>query len=157
MFVLIIEIKVNGSLIPWAGSFIYLGIALKSATRFSVEMKPARAKFYRSFNSLYCKIYKANENLISSLVHIFCVPIIVLSLEALNFVLNTSSLHGLDAPFYNVFAKNFKCHDRYILSWCMYYMVLPLRYVYFKNKINFLSKMLKTGNDIVAYIGIPVA
>ena len=32
----------------------------------------------------------------------------------------------------------------------MYYMdILPLRYVYFKNKINFLSKMLKTGNDIV--------
>ena len=95
MFVLIIEIKVNGSLIPWAGSFlfiyffIYLGIVLKSATRFSVEMKPAKAKFYRSFNSLYCKIYKANENLISSLVHIFCVPIIVFSLEALNFVLNT--------------------------------------------------------------------
>ena len=32
----------------------------------------------------------------------------------------------------------------------MYYMdILPLRYVYFKNKINFLSKMLQTGNDIV--------
>ena len=32
----------------------------------------------------------------------------------------------------------------------MYYMdVLPLRYVYFKNRINFLSKMLKTGNDMV--------
>jgi len=143
-----IEIKVNGSLIPWARSFTYLGIALKSATRFSVEMKPARAKFYRSFNSLYCKIYKANENLISSLVHTFCVPIIMFGLEA--FVLNTSSLHGLDALFYNVFAKIFKCHDRNILSWCMYYMdILPLRYVYFKNKINFLSKMLKTGNDIV--------
>ena len=61
------------------------------------------------------------------------------------FVLNTSSLHGLDAPFYKGFANNFKCHDRNILSWCMYYMdVLPLRYVYFENKINFLSKMLKT-------------
>ena len=32
----------------------------------------------------------------------------------------------------------------------MYYMdILPLRYVYFKNKINFFSKILKTGNDIV--------
>ena len=32
----------------------------------------------------------------------------------------------------------------------MYYMdVLPHRYVYFKNKINFLSKMLKTENDMV--------
>ena len=70
--------------------------------------------------------------------------------DASAFVLNTSSLHGLDATFYNVFAKICKCHDRNILSWCMYYMdVLPLRYVYFKNKINFLSKMLKTGNDMV--------
>ena len=116
-------------------------IALQSATKFSVEMKPARVKFYRSFNSLYCKIYKANENLISSLVHTFSVPIIMFSLEA--FVLNTSSLHGLDAPFYNVFAKIFKWSN-YIKSWCMYYMdVLPLRYVYFENKINFLFKMLK--------------
>ena len=49
------------------------------------------------------KIYKANENLFSSLVHTFCVPIIMFGLEA--FVLNTSSLHGLDAPFYNVFVK----------------------------------------------------
>ena len=50
-----------------------------------------------------------------------------------------------------ILQKKIKCHDRNILSWCMYYMdVLPLRYVYFKNKINFLSKMLKTGqNDMV--------
>ena len=142
------EIKVNSSLIPWARSFTYLGIALKTATKFSVEMKPARAKFYQSFNSLYCKIYEANENLISSLVHTFCVPIIMFGLEA--FVLNTSSLHGLDSPLYNVFAKNFKCHDRNILGWCMYYMdVLSLRYVHLKNKINFLSKLLKTENDVV--------
>ena len=77
------EIKVIGSLIPWARSFTYLGIALKSATKFFGEMKPVRAKFYRSFNSLYCKIYKANENLISSLVHTFCVPIIMICSEHL--------------------------------------------------------------------------
>ena len=143
-----VEIKVNGSLIPWARSFTYLGIVLKSAAKFSVEMKPAGAKFYRSFNSLYCKIYKANENLISSLVHTFCVPIIMFGLEA--FVLNISSLQGLDAPFYNMFAIIFKCNDRNVLGWCMYYMdVLPLRYVYFKNRFNFLSKMLKTENDVV--------
>ena len=111
-----------------------------------IDLKPARTKFYRAFNSLYSKISKANEFLITSLT--FCVPVILYGLEA--FSLNTSNLQALDTPLYNAMAKIFKSFDHNTLNWCMFYTdVLPLRFSYFKNKINFLSKMIKTENKVI--------
>ena len=47
-----VQLTVDGTLIPWVPCFTYLGVALISATKFSLDLKPARIKFYRSFNSL---------------------------------------------------------------------------------------------------------
>ena len=69
-----VQLAADGTLIPWVPCFTYLGVALISATKFSLDLKPARIKFYRSFNSLYCKISKASEVLIASLVNTFCIP-----------------------------------------------------------------------------------
>ena len=64
---------------------VYLGITINSAANFSVDLKPYRAKFYRSFNAIYSKISKANEYLIVSLVKSFCVSVMMYyGLEALN-------------------------------------------------------------------------
>ena len=100
---------------------------------------------------MYSKISKANEFLITSLLKTFCVPVILYGLEAFSF--NTSNLRALDTPLYNAMAKIFKSFDHNTLNWCMFYTdVLPLRLSYFKNKINFLSKMLETENSVIIYL-----
>ena len=108
-------------------------------------------KLYRSFNSLYSKISKADEPLILSLVKTFCVPVIMFCLEALD--LNTSTLAVIDTPMFNAMAKIFKTFDRNSLGWCMFYMdCLPSRHLYHKNKINFLSKMKSIDNSLIGYL-----
>ena len=143
-----VELSVDGTAIPWVHSITYLGVTLKSGSKFLIDLKPARTKFYRAFNSLYSKISKANEFLITSLLKMFCVPVILYGLEAIS--LNTSNLRALDTSLYNAMAKIFKSFYHYTLNWCMFYIdVLPLRLSYFKNKINFLSKMIETENNVI--------
>ena len=146
-----VELTVDGIAIQWVHSIPYLGVPLKSGSKFLIDLKPARTKFYRAFNSLYSKISKANEFLITSLLKTFCVPVILYGLEAVS--LNNSNLRALDTPLYNAMAKIFKSFDHNILNWCMFYTdVLPLRLSYFKNKINFLSKMHETENNVIIYL-----
>jgi len=142
------QLTADGTLIPWVPCFTYLGVALISETKFSLDFKPARIKFYRSFNSLYCKISKASEVLIASLENTFCVPAMMFGFEA--FSLNASNVRAIDKPIYNAMGKIFKTFDHTILDSCMYFLnVLPPRLAYLKNRINFLLKMNKTENDVV--------
>ena len=46
------RVFINGSPIAWSDQFTYLGVAIKSAVKFTIDLKPRRANFYRSFNSL---------------------------------------------------------------------------------------------------------
>ena len=76
--------------LQWSDKMVYLGITILSSTRFSIDLKPSRSKFYRSFNALYCKICKSDVFLIVSLFKSFCMPLVMFSLEAIN--LNASCL-----------------------------------------------------------------
>ena len=109
-----VELTVDGTAIPWINSITYLGVTLKSGTKFLIDLKPARTKFYRAFNSLYSKISKANEFLITSLLKTFCVPVTLYGLEA--FFLNASNFQALDTPLYNAMAKIFKSFDHNTLD-----------------------------------------
>ena len=139
---------IEGNAVPWSNCLTYLGVTIKSCSKFTVDLKPARCKFYRAFNSLYSKIPKANEALIVSLVNTFCVPIIMYSIEALD--LNISLLRSLDEPMYNAFGKIFKSFDRPTLRSCMYYMgVLPLRFTFFRRKLKFLANLSHSTNILI--------
>ena len=142
------NLVIEGNAVPWSNCLTYLGVTIKSCSKFTVDLKPARCKFYRAFNSLYSKIPKANEALIVSLVNTFCVPIIMYSMEALD--LNISLLRSLDEPMYNAFGKIFKSFDRPTLRSCMYYMgVLPLRFTFFRRKLKFLANLSHSTNILI--------
>ena len=142
------NLSVNGLPIVWADKIVYLGVTIITSTKFCIDLKSNRAKFYRSFNSLFSKICKANEYLIVSLVSTFCVPLVMYSLEALE--LNITFLNSLDNLLINVFAKIFKTFNRDILHSCMFYLnCLPLRYVYYNRRYNFLHKLSKSDNSVL--------
>ena len=69
------DLKINGIATSWAKSMTYLGITFQASAKFLVDFKLNRAKFYRAFNSNYCKISKANELTIVQLIKTFCNPV----------------------------------------------------------------------------------
>jgi hypothetical protein len=141
-------IVIDGNPIPWSDHLTYLGILIKSSAKFIVCQKPSRVKFYQAFNSLFCKIPKANVYTIVSLVKTFCIPCAMYSLEGLT--LTASQLSSLDNLIYNAFAKIFGTYNHDTLDWCMYYSnCLPLRYQYYCRKSRFLLKMLKIDNNVI--------
>ena len=98
-------LTVDSIIIPWSSDLTYLGVAIKASAKFLVDLKPNRTKFYRSFNSVYSKISKANETVIVSLVQTFCISATMYGLEAL--VLNATLLRSLDNLLFRAFCKNF--------------------------------------------------
>ena len=142
------RVYINGSPIAWSDQFTYLGVAIKSAAKFTIDLKPRRANFYRSFNSLYSKIFKANEYVVVSLTKTFCIPLFMFSLCAI--VLNMKVLNSLDNLMYNALGKIFRTYDHNTLNWCMFYMnCLPPRFEFYNRRINFLNKLNQIENNIL--------
>ena len=140
------NVSIESIPIPWSNRISYLGITIRSSFKLMVDLKESRAKFYRSFNCLYSKIYLANEYLIVSLIKSFCTPVIMHSICALN--LNAFILNGLDNLLYNTFGKIFKTFDHKILNSCMFYMnCWPMSSEFHCRKINFLIKLNKIENE----------
>ena len=107
--------------------------------------------FFRSFNSIYSKIYKANETVIVSLIKSKFIPVLMYGLDAMD--LNQTNLSKLDNPMYQVFGKIFKSFDIQILNNCMFYMdTLPLSAEYLFRKINFLKKMKAVHNSLLKHL-----
>ena len=74
-------ISINGVQIPWSVNFRCLGVTINAGSKFTIDCKPVRCKFYRSFNALYSKIPRANECVIISLVQTFCISLVMYSLK----------------------------------------------------------------------------
>ena len=100
------NLSINGVVLDWASQLTYLGLTFKSATKFSVDLNECRANFYRSFNSVFCKVSKADEYVILSLIKSFCIPIVMYGLEALH--LNATLLGSIDRLLYSAMAKFLK-------------------------------------------------
>ena len=145
------SVCINDVNIPWSDSVKYLGIVFTSGHKLSYDFKPSRADFFRSFNSIFSKVYKANETVIVSLIKSKCIPVLMYGLEALD--LNQSNLNKLDNPLYQVFGKIFKSFDKKILNNCMFYLdTLPLNAEYLFRKINFLRKMKAVPNSLLKHL-----
>ena len=119
----------------------------------SFDFKLARSKLFRSFNSIYSKIPRANETVIVSLLKSHCIPVLMYSLEALH--LNNTALKSLDHPLVVVFAKIFKTFDKHILNNCMYYLnILPLSYEYLYRRAKFLFKLSRSENCLLSKLSV---
>ena len=123
--VLCSPVSIGDTILSWSANVKYLGIIFTSGYKLSFDFKLARSKLFRSFNSIYSKIPRANETVIVSLLKSHCIPVLIYSFEALD--LNNTALKSLDHPLVIVFAKIFKTFDKHILNNCMYYLnILPL-------------------------------
>ena len=141
-------LEIDGLPLSWSATLKYLGITLRSSVKFSVDIKPARTKFYQAFNSLYSKIWKASDLVIISLIKLFCLPSLYYGIETLD--LNASTLHSLDKPLMHALGKIFKTYDSDLINTCLFYLrILPPRFEYYVRKINFLKKGFNCDNYLV--------
>ena len=142
------HVAVDGISLSWSPNLKYLGVTLKSSMKFSVDLKDSRSNFYKSFNAIYSKVSRANEEVILSLMKSFCLPSLLYGIEALH--LTASDLNCLDAPIFQAFYKIFKTHNKVTINYCMLFMnVLPPRSEYIFRKIKFLTKKCKSCNALV--------
>ena len=115
----------------------------------SVDFKSSRSNFFRSFNSIFSKISKADETVIVSLIKSHCIPTLMYGLEALD--LNKTLLRRLDNPLFLVFGKMFKTFDKNIVNCCMNYLnTLPLSFEYLIRKASFLAKLKMVENNALS-------
>ena len=145
------QVSVDGISLPWSPNLKYLGITLKSSSKFSVDLKDSRSNFYKSFNAIYSKVSRANEDVILSLVKSFCIPSLMYGIEALH--LNASDLNSLDTPMFQALYKIFKTYDKVTASYCMFFMnILPPRFEYIFRKLKFLVKNCNSVNTLVSFL-----
>ena len=142
---------INDVSVPWSNSLKYLGIVFVSGNKMTFDFKLSRSKFFRSFNSIYSKISKANETVIVSLIKTNCIPILIYGVEALD--LKKSMLHSLNNVLCLVFGKIFGSYEKRILNNCLYYMnTLPLSFEYLIRKFRFLSKLKQAKSILLCKI-----
>jgi hypothetical protein len=142
------ELVINETSIPWSNHLVYLGITITSASKFSINLKTTRTKFYRSFNALYGKVFRSNEHLIISLMNSFCISTVMYSLEA--FMLNNTCLRSLDNLLHNAFGKVFKTFDKVILINCMFFTgTLTIGLEYTRRRVKYLSGLHKSINPLL--------
>ena len=81
----------------------------------NIGLKNCKSAFYKSFNAIYSKIFKSNENLILTLDNTYCIPALYYGLEAVD--LNLSDADSWDQPIMRALRKVFKTYDRSVLYW----------------------------------------
>ena len=146
-----VSVTIEGTDIPWASCFTYLGVCFNAGNKYVVDFKSSRTKFYRSFNSIFSKISKANELVIVHLVKLYCVPVLLYGLESLD--LNSSQLNSLDFPMYQAMGKLFKTFDKNILNICLFYLgAMPPRFEFSCRKINFFNKLKMSNNTLLNHL-----
>ena len=75
--------SLNGSLIPWESQWDYLGVTLKSGTKFGCCVKKSLSSFYRSMNSILRIEGKSNDLVMLRLLESYCLPILTYGIEVI--------------------------------------------------------------------------
>ena len=107
-------VTVDGISFTWSPNLKYLGITLKSFSKFSVDLKDSRSNFYKSFNAIYSKVSRAGEDVIVSLMKSFCMLSLLYGIEALH--LNASDLKAWTHPCFKLFIKFSKLMIKRLLA-----------------------------------------
>ena len=75
--------SVSGLKIQWIEKIKYLGITLRKANKFTVDLSEARRKFFTSVNSILSKCKFTSDLVKLELLEVHCLPIILYAVESL--------------------------------------------------------------------------
>jgi len=127
--------------INWSDSVVYLGVKFVSAVKFKCDMEKAKPKFYSSFNSIYSKIGKINNPMVTlKLISSISLPSLLYAMEALTF--SKTDCKSLENPWNRVFMKIFGTFNLQIVRQCQYFVgLLPAAHILNLKKISFIDSL----------------
>ena len=127
--------------ISWCNKVTYLGMDIVSATKFTCCFDRLKAKFYSSFNSIYSKLGKINDIIVTlNLVSTIALPCLLFAIEAIP--VTQTILKVLEHPWSRVFMKLFNTFDTKTIMYCQYYTDFwPLEHLARLRKINFVKAL----------------
>jgi len=115
---------VGGRPVNWVTSARYLGIYLRVPVTFKCSFAANKAKFYKTFNSIFGKIGRiASEEVIFTLIKSKYLPILLYGIEAcrVNSAMRHSLQFALNRALFRIFGPLSK--DTYI---CNYFGIWPM-------------------------------
>ena len=108
-------LKLDNEILQYVNEIKYLGVTIKSSTKFVVNFDIFKRKFYRSFNAIYSKSKSNNSELVSvQLMQSYCLPMIWYSIEALK-PTKTVAL-SLDNSVNMALGKIFNTYDSNVIN-----------------------------------------
>ena len=146
------HINAGTSIIEWATEVKYLGIYIKSNSKFSCDVNKSKIKYYRAANAILGKLgHQDNAAASLHLLGSIALPVLTYSIEALS--LNQTQLVELDHPWLRSNMKIFGTYDLNITKQCQLYAgVLPIPYYYAIQYMRFLSKIKNCDNSLLQMI-----
>ena len=101
-------VLVGSTALPWVDELEYLGICLKGAKSFQVNLSNIRRKFFTSVNSILSKCNHTSDLVKLFLLESHCLPILLYAVESLN--LPKSQLNEINSWWNSVYRKIFNYH-----------------------------------------------
>ena len=142
------NLTLDGQCICFASEMKYLGIVLKSGPKFSCNLDNVKVKFYKTFNALYSKSKYADSELVSvHLFKVYCLPLVLYSLEAL--FPDSNMFNVLNKLINKAVGKIFKTFNSDIIEAVRIECNIPnVIMIYESRRCRFIKRYMFKSNDI---------
>ena len=115
-----VPLRTSKGIIPWSKLVTYLGVNILAAKKFSCCFDKPKSSFYSCFNSIYSKLGKINNPIVTlNLISSVALPCLLFAVEALP--LTKAVIKVLEHPWSRVFMKLFWTFNNEIIAQCQLY------------------------------------
>jgi hypothetical protein len=142
---------ISGRAIDWKESIKYLGVNLKSAVKFSVDLNEVRRKFFVAVNSVMNHCSHTSDLIKLELLEKHCLPIILYCVESFN--LDNYSLSLLNSWWNSVYRKIFKFHKwESVKNLICLLDRLDLHHMVYFRRVAFFKNLEQTDNKVMGVL-----
>ena len=99
------NVSINNTNLLWVQELEYLGVCLRCAKSFHVNLSKVRRKFFSSVNSILSKCNLTSDLVKLKLLESHCLPILLYSVESLN--LPKAQISEIDSWWNSIYRKIF--------------------------------------------------
>jgi hypothetical protein len=146
-------INVNSYNIKCTDTLKYLGVSIKAGKFCKFDMEAQKLNCFRAMNGLLAKIGTKNPSLVIHMCRIFCLPILLYGVEAMN--LGSSATKKLNYPIDRLFCKTFNVSSRDLITCCQFFTsCLPVNYQADIKCFNFYYKLSRSNNALIKLLYI---
>ena len=144
-------ISLNGVPLDFVHEWKYLGVLLKSSTRFTCSSKQSRSAFYRSSNSILNVLGGPSEVVQMKLLYNVCVPIMTYACDVISFP--GKEMESLHVACNDAIRKVFSYHRwESIKTLRESFGYLSITEIFAKRKRHFENQLPHIGNAVLSFL-----